>query len=96
MNVQQAIEEMATVQARYARFGACDTESRGVVVDLLEALRSGVDPEVPATAEGWQLYTRMDGSEAAAGQLHTVGVALTDAAKGDALGLARYLAGSSF
>lgn len=96
MSVQQALEELTAAQARYVRFGACDTESRGVVAELLESVRRGDVPAVPATASGWQLFSDMNGSETAAAALHAAGAALVEAARSDATGLARYLAGGGF
>ena len=92
MSAQQALEELTAVQARYVRFGACDTEPRGVVAELLESVRRGDVPAVPTTAAGWQLFSEMAGSETAAAALHAAGAALVEAAKSDAAGLARYLA----
>lgn len=96
MSLQQALETLAATQARHVRFGACDTEPRAVVADLLDALHRGEEPEVPVTAVGWQLFSSMDGSEAAAAQLHEAATAVIAAAKADALGLGRYLSSRGF
>ena len=96
MSLQHALDELRATQSRYARFGASDTEPRGVVAGFLDALHRGVEPEIPTTAEGWQLFSDMDGSAAVAARLHAAATAVVVAAKADALGLGRYLASREF
>lgn len=93
MSLEVALQNFADVQSRYADFGACDTEPRGVMADLLEQLHAGVDPEIGTSAIWWQLFSDMPGVDQAASALTTAAIDVVAAAKTDALGLARYASG---
>lgn len=93
MSLVDALKAFETVQNRYADFGACDTEPRGVMADLLEQLHAGVDPVVGTSASWWQLFSDMPGVEQAAAALTTAAIDVVAAGKTDALGLARYARG---
>jgi len=54
-------------------------------------VHGGNEPTVPTTARGWQIFTGMPGSEAAAAAMGAAGKAVVEAAKTDAIGTARYM-----
>lgn len=87
----EALNTSEREQSRLSRFGASDTEPRGVFRDLLEAVYNGDDPQVPDTVRGWQLFSGMDGNEKAARDLSVAARKAVDAAKSDVTGLARYV-----
>ena len=78
MSLADALKEFSKVQDRYSEFGAHDTEPRGVLADLIEQVHLGVDPDVPDTAAGWQLFSDMAGCGAAATAMATAGRAVVE------------------
>lgn len=78
-------------QLRFAKFGAYDTEPRGVFKELMCQLADGEDPEVPRSVSGWQLFSDMPGNEKAAAALADAAEAVIAAAKADVVGLTRYI-----
>lgn len=68
--IKRAISEMYTLMEVFAKFGASDSEPRGIFRDILEDVLEGREPHVPQTAEGWELFSDMYGAEQIALQLH--------------------------
>ena len=81
--VKTAIAEMYALMGKYADFGASDTEPRGEFAQLLADHLDGVDARVPDTASAWQLFSDMDGADAAAQALHDKAVDVLRIANGD-------------
>lgn len=94
MSFAQARNTFENVQARYAKFGATDTEPRGVFRELIEQVHGGEEPTVPHTVRGWQLFSDMEGNQAAAEALGDAATAAVEAAKTDAIGLGQYMDGA--
>jgi hypothetical protein len=64
------IEKFEATQTRYRKFGATDTEPDAVFQMLLvKAFKNREKPEVPKTADDWDLYSREKGSGRAAASL---------------------------
>lgn len=91
----EAAEAWYATADRYSRFGASDTEPRGVFSQLVVDLYQGFDPEIPTSASypGWQLYTGegQKGVGLAAAALTRAARKAVEAGKRDRLGLVRYV-----
>lgn len=83
MTPYEAIEYMFEQMDESAQYGASDTEPRAVFADILEAHLNGLEPRIPDTAEGWQLYSDMRGAGLVAGILHDAAVLVVDAMNRD-------------
>lgn len=67
--LKKRITAFEKAQRKWAKAGAADTEPDGLwQVRLVRALE-GKDPNVPTTAEGWELYTTNPEAEKAAAEL---------------------------
>lgn len=87
---KKAHKAFQAVQEEYSDFGAWDTEPRCVFYELIESVHKGIDPAIPATVNGWQLYD-IPGAKKAAKALAKAARAAVKAAKGDAIGTAQFL-----
>lgn len=67
---QQALEDYQKVSISLQNFGSTDSEPRWVAQDCIKDIMAGRRPVIPNTANGWQLYCSMEGSEDAAERLH--------------------------
>ena len=81
--VKTAIAEMYELMGKYADFGASDTEPRAEFSQTLHDVLEGNDARVPSTASAWQLFSDMDGAEAAAQALHDKTLDVIRVANGD-------------
>ena len=69
--MRKAFSEFEKIQNRFAKYGATDTEPDSImqlVVAKHLGLRAG-EKKFPTSAEGWELYSDMDGAGAAAHSL---------------------------
>lgn len=85
--VKTAIAGMYALMDRLSKFGASDTEPRGVFADILRAQADGEDAKVPSTAAGWQLFSDMTGADDAARRLHDEAVRVVEVANRNHRGL---------
>ena len=67
---QQALEDYQKVSIGLQNFGSRDSEPRWVAQDCIKDIMAGRRSVIPNTANGWQLYCSMEGSEDAAERLH--------------------------
>ena len=61
--IHNEIDQMFRVMSKHSRFGAMDTEPRGAFAQILHDFQAGTEPSIPTTAEGWGLFTSIEGSE---------------------------------
>jgi hypothetical protein len=87
----EAVENFRRLQAKYAAFGASDTEPRAEFYQLVRARYDGQEVSVPDTARGWQLFSDMDGSDVAARELCAAARGVLEAANSDMISVARWL-----
>lgn len=84
LTVDELVKTFRAAQRREAEFGASDTEPDWVWQDYVAkamGLREGA-PHLPQDAEEWEIYTDLDGSDAAARRLSQALVELTGGLKG--------------
>lgn len=67
--LEAAIAEFEKAQAKYARFGAQDTEPDAVFQARLVRAAKGGNVRIPTDPEGWELYSDMRGAQVAADAL---------------------------
>lgn len=91
--LKEAVEKFRATQERYAHLGACDTEPRGVFIDLLCDTYDYKEVTLPRTARDWQLFTGEGnkGNGLAAAALTRAAERVLEVANADRLLLARYL-----
>lgn len=68
VEIEQAVGEFESVQCKFERFGAYDTEPDVVFQRVLVRAFKGTK-QLPAGPRAWQLYTGMNGVREAAKQL---------------------------
>ncbi len=67
---EQALESYQKISKELKDFGSRDTEPCWVAQDCIRDIMAGRRPAIPNTANGWQLYCSMEGSENAAERLY--------------------------
>jgi hypothetical protein len=83
MTPNEAIAKVFEEMDEHSAYGASDTEPRAVFAQILSEQLAGLDPYIPTTAEGWQLYSDMRGSACVAGKLAGAAASAVKAMNGD-------------
>ena len=79
MKLNELIAAFEKTQQKYRSFGAMDTEPDGVFQRLLCAAVDGKTPNVPRTADAWDLYANSMNCDKAATALEKAARAVVDA-----------------
>jgi hypothetical protein len=69
-SIREAVENFRKVQDSLDEFGTTDTEPERIFQVRLKWALQGKQFELPSTADGWDLYSEEEGSDAAAQQLY--------------------------
>lgn len=77
--LEDAVKKFQTLQRRYARYGADDSEPDGVFQDLLFNYQ---DSTIPTNGDGWALYTNSMNCERVAVKLSEAALDAVNVAKG--------------
>lgn len=88
--VEAAAASWFNASEKNSKFGAADTEPRGVFADIVAALVDDEPPFVPDDAQGWQLFSDMKGNYFAAKSLTTAANRLIRIANTDRKGLVEF------
>lgn len=78
-NLQEAVKKFQSLQSRYSRYGANDSEPDGVFQDLLFNYK---DRQVPQNGDEWALYTNSMNCERVAIKLSEAALDVLNIAKG--------------
>jgi hypothetical protein len=79
VRLNELIAAFEKTQQKYRSFGAMDTEPDGVFQGLLRAAVDGKTPNVPRTANAWELYANSMNCDEAAAALEKAARAVVDA-----------------
>jgi hypothetical protein len=86
----EAVKAFEKVQERYMDFGAYDTEPSTEFQRLIRQLWRGEEPQIPQTADDWDLFSDKAGAKGAARALTSAAKKAIEAGKKDHVGLAKY------
>lgn len=67
--IRQKIVDFGNAQSALRAYGASDTEPDSIFQKLLNDIAKGAAPKIPRTADEWELYTTLAGSDFAAKKL---------------------------
>jgi hypothetical protein len=67
--VREAIAQFEVTQSQLRSFGAMDTEPDGIFQTRIYRASKGLRPTTPQGVAGWELYSSLAGSRAAASRL---------------------------
>lgn len=68
-DVAQQFFILKSDMAKFSKYGAIDTEPRNLMYALIKKAYEGNKVNIPRTADGWELYSSMEGVEEVASQL---------------------------
>jgi hypothetical protein len=70
MTFREATDRFHKACQEHRKYGACDSEPQQVFNALLRRALKGKPVEIPRTAEGWELYSSMEGADVVACTLY--------------------------
>lgn len=88
---KQAADAWYATANKWGKFGSSDTEPRAEFADIVIDLAKGVEPTIPTTVGGWQLYSEMKGNGLAAAALTRAAKKVVAVGKTDHMGLMAYV-----
>ena len=78
-DVQTAMRNLETYRREKDDYGVRDSEPVWILSRIIKKAVNGHDPKVPTTADGWEIYSSMEGAEDVAQNLHTLTSKLLEA-----------------
>lgn len=71
-SVKASMKNLEKYMNTNSKYGVWDSEPVYVMRKIIRKTREGLQPKVPSTSDGWQIYSDMDGSEEVAQHLHNL------------------------
>lgn len=78
-DVQTAMSNLETYRREKDDYGVRDSEPVWILSRIIKRAVEGDNPKIPTTADGWEIYSSMEGAEDVAQNLHTLTSALVEA-----------------
>jgi hypothetical protein len=69
MTFEECVARFNHTCQKHRDFGACDSEPHHIFDNLIRRALKGKPVTIPTTAQGWELYSDMDGADIVAASL---------------------------